>query len=392
MRLPVKSEFAGEKYDELKEILTIVFRINMEDKAMKSEKSKRVKKVFLIIACIFIIFLAVTFLINKLLLSKEKQMLTEAGYYNPVSVGDYSLNVYDFGNKEGTHTFVGISGRGVFDYSVRMDRLMGGFADDNRIVVVDRPGYGLSDDTKEPLTVESIVDDYRTVLINAGIEAPYILLPHSIGSAYATYWVSKYPEEIEGVVFLDGTPLNGKSDLSEGNVIENRAAIAATQMGLIRLAKSLLLKIEIPGMNYTDEQRKYSEALNLHNRFNHASSYEEEHSNEFCDTAYNEMKQNDVPKVYISSTFAFRTKEEIDEMLEWDKRECEFKGMNQPRFVADVDYIKNYFDTEFQPYIDKLGNCELVLLPGIHCIYDQRPDDVAEIISDFLDRIEEQTE
>ena len=28
----------------------------------------------------------------------------------------------------------------------------------------------------------------------------------------------------------------------------------------------------------------------------------------------------------------------------------------------------------------------------IHCIYDQRPDDVAEIISDFLERIEEQTE
>ena len=163
-------------------------------------------------------------------------------------------------------------------------------------------------------------------------------------------------------------------------------------MGLIRLSKSLLLKVEIPGMNYTDEQRKYSEALNLHNRFNYASSYEEEHSNEFCDTAYNEMKQNDVPKVYISSSFAFRTKEEIDEMLEWDKRECEFKGMKQPKFVADVDYIKNYFDTEFQPYIDKLGNCELVLLPGIHCIYDQRPDDVAEIISDFLDRIEEQTE
>ena len=175
---------------------------------MKSEKSKRVKKVFLIIACIFIIFLAVTFLINKLLLSKEKQMLTEAGYYNPVSVGDYSLNVYDFGNKEGTHTFVGISGRGVFDYSVRMDRLMGGFADDNRIVVVDRPGYGLSDDTKEPLTVESIVDDYRTALINAGIEAPYILLPHSIGSAYATYWVSKYPEEIEG--YIQGIPYIGE--------------------------------------------------------------------------------------------------------------------------------------------------------------------------------------
>ena len=119
---------------------------------MKSEKSKRVKKVLVIITCIFILFLAITFLINRILLSKEKQMLIEAGYYNPVSIGDYSLNVYDFGNKKGNHTFVGLSGLGVFDFSVRMERLMGDFTEENRIVIVDRAGYGLSDDTKEPRT------------------------------------------------------------------------------------------------------------------------------------------------------------------------------------------------------------------------------------------------
>ena len=64
---------------------------------MKSKKPKMIKKVFLIIICIFILFLLSTFIINKILLAKEKKMLIEAGYYNPVSVGDYSLNVYDFG-------------------------------------------------------------------------------------------------------------------------------------------------------------------------------------------------------------------------------------------------------------------------------------------------------
>ncbi|MCR5168032.1 MAG: alpha/beta hydrolase [Oscillospiraceae bacterium] len=355
---------------------------------MRAKKSRRGKKVFLITACVFVLFLSMTFFMNRILSAKEMQMLRDAGYYDPVSVGEYSLNVYEFGNKNGRHTFVGISGRGVVDLSVRMHRFMDGLADENRIVLVDRAGYGLSDDTKIPQTLETVVDNYRTALKNSGIEAPYILLPHSLGSAYATYWESIYPEEIEGIVFLDGTRLNGKCDLSEGDAMMNKIGIAASRMGMIRLAKSLLLKSEIPGMNYTDEQRKYSEALNLHNRFNHALSYEEEHSNEICDAAFNEMKQNDVPKVYISSSFGFQTKEEIDEMLEWDKRECEFKGMKQPRFVADADYIKNYLDTEFKPYIDKLGNCELVLLPGIHCIYDQRPDDVARIIKDFIDRLD----
>lgn len=357
---------------------------------MKTEKSKRAKKVPAIIACILILFLTITFVINRILLSKEKQMLTEAGYYNPVSVGDYSLNVHDFGNQNGRHTFVGLSGRGVYDLSVRIHRFMDGLAEENRIVLVDRAGYGLSDDTKEPQTLERVVDNYRTALKNAGIEAPYILLPHSLGGAYATYWESNYPEEIEGVVFLDGTTLDGKCDLSEGNVIENRAAVAASQIGLIRLAKSLLLKDVIPGMNYTDEQRKYSEALNLHNTFNHAFTYEEEHSNEICDTAYDEIKPNDVPKLYIDADF--QTREEVDEMLEWDKQECEFTGRKQPEFSEkgyDMDLRKKLRETELQPYLDKMGNCELVMLPGIHCIYDQRPDDVADIIRDFLDRIDE---
>ncbi len=319
-------------------------------------------------------------------------MLNEAGYCHPVSVGSYSLNVYDFGNKNGRHTFVGLSGRGVVDYSVRMRRFMDGFSDENRIVAVDRAGYGLSDDTKEPQTLECVVNNYRTALKNAEIEAPYILIPHSMGGAYATYWVSKHPEEIEGVVFLDGTQLNDHNDLGESSVLENRLGIAADQMGLVRLGKSLLLKTEIPGINYSDEQRAYSEALNLHSRFNHALSYEEEHQNEICNTAFQAIKANDVPKAYICAGWGYQTREEIDEMLAWDKQECEFTGREQPKFPEsgyDMEALQKLRDTELQPYLDKMGNCELVLLPGIHCIYDQRPEDVAEKIRDFLDRTEE---
>ena len=360
---------------------------------MKSEKPNRKKTVITvltIIIAVLILFPTITCIVNIILSSQEKQMLTEAGYYNPVSVGDYSLNVHDFGNKEGKHTFVGLSGRGVFDYSVRMHRLMDGFADENRIVVVDRAGYGLSDDTRKPQTTESVVNDYRTALLNAGIEAPYILLPHSLGGAYATYWVSRYPEEIEGVVFLDCTWLDGKCNLSEGDAFANRLAALATKLGFVRLVKSSLLKDVTPGLNYSDEQRKYSETLNLHNTFNNAFAYEEEHSNIICDTAYNAIRQNDVPKVYISAKLGFQTKEDIDEMLAWDKQECEFVGKKQPpvsEAMYDMDVYKRIRDTELQPYLDKMGNCELKLLPGIHCIYDQRPDDVADIIREFLDRI-----
>lgn len=53
----------------------------------------------------------------------------------------------------------------------------------SRAVFVDRAGHGFSDDTENEMTPEYIVEDYRKALKNAGIKAPYILMPHSIGGA-----------------------------------------------------------------------------------------------------------------------------------------------------------------------------------------------------------------
>ena len=47
-----------------------------EGEGMRSEKAKRVKKALAIIAVMFIIFLAITFVTHRIMLSKEKQMLT----------------------------------------------------------------------------------------------------------------------------------------------------------------------------------------------------------------------------------------------------------------------------------------------------------------------------
>ena len=40
-------------------------------------------------------------------------------------------------------SFVGISCRGVYDYSIRMERFMGAFAEDNRLVNGDHADYGV---------------------------------------------------------------------------------------------------------------------------------------------------------------------------------------------------------------------------------------------------------
>jgi pimeloyl-ACP methyl ester carboxylesterase len=123
-------------------------------------------------------------------------------------VGDYSLNVANSATKAVKHTIVGLAGLGMGDYSVSARQMTKTLEEDNLVVFVDRAGYGFSDDTNNDMTLEYIVEDYRKALKNAGIKAPYILMPHSIGGAYATYWVSKYPQEIEAIAFVDGSQLS----------------------------------------------------------------------------------------------------------------------------------------------------------------------------------------
>lgn len=182
------------------------------ERNMTSLKAKKVRKVILIVLLAIlaaaILFTAGVFVVHRIKSNKELKLLKDGGYYNPVSVGDYSLNVAKFGNESGRHTIVGMAGLGMGDFPITARQMTACLEEDDLVVFVDRAGYGLSDDTNAEMTLEYIVEDYRKALKNAGLEPPYILLPHSIGGAYATYWVSNYPDEIKAVVFVDGSQLS----------------------------------------------------------------------------------------------------------------------------------------------------------------------------------------
>ena len=101
----------------------------------------------------------VTFIIHSVKSKQEIDLLKEKGYYNPVSVGDYSLNVAKFGNENGNHTIVGLAGLGMGDYSLAARQMTACLEEDNLVVFVDRAGYGFSDDTNNEMTLEYIVED-----------------------------------------------------------------------------------------------------------------------------------------------------------------------------------------------------------------------------------------
>ena len=360
---------------------------------------KIIVRVLLVLLAAALLFTLATFIIHSIKTGEEIVLLKEKGYYNPVSVGDYSLNVSQFGNPDGKHTIVGLAGLGMGDYSVAARQMTACLEEDNLVVFVDRAGYGFSDDTENEMTLEYIVEDYRKALKNAGIEAPYILMPHSIGGAYANYWASNYPEEIQGIVFVDGSQLseNAFAEESVSQVgIGDRLNVILAKTGFSRYVLRDYM-YHYPD-NYSEEEQYLGDALSLMTVDSVAPISEAGLLPKNGQDAFNGIITNDIPKLYICASWGIETKEDIIELNTWINRQIEINNMDMPLRSLDIsdDTAKAALESfekarkeTIYPYAEKMGNCEVVCLAGDHMIFEQKPAECGEIIKGFIEGLDE---
>lgn len=107
---------------------------------------------------------------------------------------------------DGPDTIVLLPGMGVALPSADFGPLQRELAARHRVVVVEYFGTGFSGGTDRPRTSANYVEEIRAALSAAGYEPPYALMPHSISGVYAEHYAATYPDEIEAIVSLDGTP------------------------------------------------------------------------------------------------------------------------------------------------------------------------------------------
>lgn len=368
---------------------------------MKIKKiGKIICRMLLILLAVTLLFTLVTFIIHTVKSKEEIASLKEKGYYNPVSVGDYSLNVAKFGNENGNHTIVGLSGLGMGDYSLTARQMTKFLEEDNLVVFVDRAGYGFSDDTENEITLEYIVEDYRKALKNSGIEAPYILMPHSIGGAYANYWASNYPEEIEAVVFIDGSQLeeNAFEDEPEYKVgVGDRIYAFLAKTGFSRYVLRNY-SYHYPD-NYSEEEQRLGDALILMTLDSLAPVSESGMLAKNAQDAFNGIITNDIPKLYICASWGIETKEDVIETNKWINHQIKINDLDmemRPIEYEDDENLQKILDTyerarndTIYPYAEKMGNCEVICVAGDHMIYEQKPTECGEIIKNFIDGLDE---
>ena len=355
------------------------------------------KRVFFMIKLCAIIILSlwlIVFIAHKLLTHSELKKMAAAGVYNPVTIENYDLNVYLYGSENGSHTIVPMSGQGVNTFSMSIKGVTDKFAEKNRIAVVDRAGYGLSDSTNTPQTVDRIVDDYRTALKRAGCNAPYILLAHSISGLYASYWQSVHPEEIEGILFLEGSMPNFDY-IDHSSPFHELFLTAMCNTGLQRLFHDSM-KGEISYRSLKMQEQKFAKAMEMHSTYTYAQHSESVLFIENCRKTLNVMQKTNIPKIYVycqPDNF-----DETKEYLEYKNKTYEFYGKKPPYDLnndAIIDRMANEFMdsnidmlqylSEFSSYI---GNCKIEHVAGIHNIYKQKPSEIAALLAELIKTIE----
>jgi pimeloyl-ACP methyl ester carboxylesterase len=72
-----------------------------------------------------------------------------------------------------------------------------------RVCSYDRAGLGQSEAAPTPRTSQHIVQDLHTLLGNAAIRGPYVLVGHSFGGLNVRLYADQYPDEVAGMVLVD---------------------------------------------------------------------------------------------------------------------------------------------------------------------------------------------
>jgi pimeloyl-ACP methyl ester carboxylesterase len=156
-----------------------------------------------------------------------------------VDVGGYRLHI----NCTGTGSPTVVIEAGLGDWSTSWGGVVQPeVAKTTRVCTYDRAGFGWSDARSLPSDAAQFAKELHTLLQNANVPGPYVLVGHSLGGFIVRIFAHDYASEVAGVVLVDS--MNPKQ-VTES--LSNRLALfSSLEAGLARVGVGrLLLKLGI---------------------------------------------------------------------------------------------------------------------------------------------------
>jgi pimeloyl-ACP methyl ester carboxylesterase len=152
------------------------------------------------------LLILIVLLVSASLVARAKAQNDFAKAYPPigqmVDVGRYSLHIQCLGESQnGEPTIVIDAGSG--SVGLMWTLVQSEVARSARVCTYDRAGLGWSETSIEPRAASAIVEELHTLLVNAKVEGPYVLVGHSLGGIFVRLYQNKYPDEVSGLILVD---------------------------------------------------------------------------------------------------------------------------------------------------------------------------------------------
>ena len=219
-------------------------------------KRKRVVKVIFIVIVAVLMLLLIICINHQIHLKMEKELRLPLGQM--VEVDGNNMSIYVEGT--GDITLVFMSGGGTCSPILDFKSLYSLLSNKYRIVVVEKFGYGFSDVVDKKRGIESVLADTRAALKAAGIEAPYILCPHSMSGIEALYWAQQYPEEVLAIIGLDMAVPESYQDYNI-NMAMLKLGQFASAIGITRLLPGVSDSDAITNGTLSDREKEIYKAV-----------------------------------------------------------------------------------------------------------------------------------
>ncbi|CAM4380135.1 pimeloyl-ACP methyl ester carboxylesterase [Paenibacillus endophyticus] len=126
--------------------------------------------------------------------------------YHPIGnrydVADKKMHLYTEGT--GNVTVVFASGWGTVNPYADFSPLYEDLKPHVKLAVYDRFGYGYSDMTGGKRDIDTITSEIHELLQVSGQKPPYLFAAHSLGSLEAIRYAQRFPDEVKGILLIEG--------------------------------------------------------------------------------------------------------------------------------------------------------------------------------------------
>ncbi|WP_018922787.1 alpha/beta fold hydrolase [Salsuginibacillus kocurii] len=218
-----------------------------------------------------------------------------------IEINDNEQHVYK--NGAGEETVVFTAGSGTASPFADMYQLQEAVAKKHRTIVYERPGYGWSEGTNTERTIEQLTKELAETLEQLNEKGPYLFAAHSMGALEVIHFAQRYPEQVKGIVLLDGVEPAYAARMDEAAPLSMYVLQALRASGVLRLlsqhetvASQLDLHEHLP-----DRVLEQNRALTLINLWNQEMREEQRMLNENGKAVAEEGAIGDIPLTIISA-------------------------------------------------------------------------------------------